>query len=374
MAADFQRIVIVGLGAIGGSLGLALKQAHYGARLIGIDREEILNQASKMGIVDEAYTSWSEGIAGADYVIIEASDKSAEELVIQIARELPDGVVISDMIPVRRNICDTTASEVRWEVDDPKHQKVQREICHIGFHPLIQTPEGGLSSAHPDLLSGVPILLTPTRRKDVDAYAKVKRLVEGIGAHAFGMTPEAHDKLLAESRELPLILIIAYLRHYIPKEFQKRPYSEVLNPNLVKYFQDFIDLDEHWYQEVDANRENLIPAIRSLAEQLTSVAEELENGKAEAAVEAGKQHAQQVLNKQGHHISVPSLWVSLPDDSSSLSQIAEVLSQAHIIVDEVKKVKKDKGQNVWIAFAKEEDAGLALKRLRASGFVVKESN
>lgn len=374
MAANFQRIVIAGLGTIGGSLGLALKRARYGARLIGIDSEETLRQALKMGVIDEAFTSLSEGIAGADYVIVNVSPKETEDAFTKIARELPDGVVISDMAPIRRCVCDIATSEGRREIDDIKRQEVQREICHIGFHPLIQPPEGGLDSAHPDLLNRIPILLTPTRRKDVEAYERVKRLVEEIGAHAFGMTPEAHDKLFATSRQLPSIISLAYLRQLFSNESDKKPHTEILNQNLVKHFQELIGQDGHWYQELDANRENLIPVIHSLAEQLKSIAEELANGKAEAEVEAGKQRAQQVLENRGFRAPIPGLWVSLPNDSSSLSHIAEILTQAHIIVDEVKKVKKGNGQNVWIVFKKEEDAGLARKRLRASGFVVRESN
>jgi prephenate dehydrogenase len=373
MAADFQRIVIVKLGAIGGSLGLALKQARYGAKLVGIDDEETSRQALKMGVVDEVYASWQEGIEKADYIIISAESSETEDLFSKIIHDVPDGAIISDMMPVRRDICRNAAFEAQWEIDDPKYKKNQREISHIGFHPLIHVPEEGLSGAHPDLFINVPGLLTPTRRRDVDAYGKVKRLLEGIGARVFGMTPEAHDRLLAESLQLPTILAMAFLRHYVPGEFQKRPYSEVLNSNLLKFFQDVIGLDGHWYQELDANRENLIPAIRSLAEQLTTVAETLEKGEAETEVETGRQNAQQVLGKKGYHALVPSIWVSISDDSSSLSQIAEILSQARIIVDAVKKVKKDNGQNVQITFNNDEDAERANKRLKASGFSVKES-
>ena len=374
MAADFHRIVIAGLGAIGGSLGLALKRARYGVRLVGVDSEDTLRRALKMGVIDEAFSSWTEGIAGADYVIIDVPHEETEDLFAKIIRELPDGVVISDMAPIRRSVCGIVASEVRRELDDIHRREVPREICHIGLHPLIQPLPGGLDGAHPDLLNQIPVLLTPTRRKDVEAYERVKHLVEEIGAHAFGMTPEAHDKLFAECRQLPSIIVMAYLRHLFRSDSEKRLHMEILDCNILKHFQELTELNGFWCEALSANREDLIPVIRSFAEQLNSIAEALANGKMEAEVEAGKQRAQQILENRGSCARIPSLWVSLPDDSASLSHVAEILTQARIIVDDVKKVKKDNGQNVWIAFKKEDDAGLALKRLKASGFVVRKKN
>ncbi len=69
----FQRIAIVGLGAVGASLGLALKRAAFRARLVGIDTAETLIRAKQIGAVDETFTSWRDGIAGADFVLVNTS-------------------------------------------------------------------------------------------------------------------------------------------------------------------------------------------------------------------------------------------------------------------------------------------------------------
>jgi prephenate dehydrogenase len=102
--AVFHRIAIVGLGATGASLGLALRRAAYRARLVGIDNTESLFKAKQIGAVDDTYTSWQEGIAGADFVFLNTSMHEAERLIPQIARDLPKGAVLSDATPLKLKI------------------------------------------------------------------------------------------------------------------------------------------------------------------------------------------------------------------------------------------------------------------------------
>jgi len=135
--AVFHRIAIVGLGGIGASLGLALKRAAYRARLVGIDNAESLSKAKQIGAVDDTCTSWQEGIAGADFVFLNTPMPEAERLIPQIARDLPEGAVLSDATPLKLKISNILRADEK------------RRFAYVGLHVLRPASEEGLEGASP---------------------------------------------------------------------------------------------------------------------------------------------------------------------------------------------------------------------------------
>ncbi|MFH1011939.1 MAG: prephenate dehydrogenase [bacterium] len=355
---DFRRIAIVGIGAIGGSFGLALKQVSYGAHIVGVDAAESLAQAKELGAIDEACPSLPEGISGADLIVLTGSTEEVEGLLSQVTAELPRGVIVSDFTPLKLKISNRVRSDEK------------RQFGYVGIHPLRRPLEKGIEEAFPDFFYGIPIFLTPAQRKDMEAFEKVKALFETLGARPVGMTPEAHDQFLAEIQQLPHLMTTAYLRLLFAKELAERPSRETLEEVLLAPMRSLVELPSDWPDEADANRENIAVALRSFAKHLESLAAEFAKGNAGVELEAAKDRALQVLSDQGFRAPIPGIRVSLPKGKESLSQIAEVLAKSNILVREVNQSESEKSRSVRIIFDSQSDAELAAKRLKGVGFRV----
>jgi prephenate dehydrogenase len=358
MATDgFQRIAIIGLGAVGASLGLALKRTACWARFVGVDTAATLQKAKQIGAIDDGFATWQEGIVGADFVFIDAPMKETEKLIPEIARTLPEGAVLSDSSPVKSKISDMLRTDAK------------RQFAYIGLHVLRSSGEDGIEDAFPDFFRGVPMLLTPAKQDDMEAFGKVKSIMTTVGAQIFGMTPEAHDQLFAEIRQLPRLATMAYLDLIFSKEATNRHPLETFEPILLNPIRDLSEQTPEWNEEIAVNRDRIVPALRSLATRLESLAEKLTQDQAETEIETGKKRATQVITNRGFRSPVPGIWVSLSAASCSLSSVAEVLARSNIVAKEVETSERDGRRFVEILLENEAEADTAFKRLKGAGFL-----
>jgi len=139
---------------------------------------------------------------------------------------------------------------------------------------------------------------------------------------------------------------------------------------LLAQMRSFVELPSDWTDEADANRENIAASLHSLTKHLESVAAEFGKGNAGIELEVAKERALQVLNDQGFRAPIPGIRVSVPKGNKSLSQIAEVLAKANIVVREVNQSESGRSRSVRIIFDSPSDAEVASKRLKGVGFRV----
>jgi prephenate dehydrogenase len=196
----FQRIAIVGLGLIGGSIALACRERWGGGLIIAVDRKDVLERAMRMHAVD---------VGGDDLVMAAEAD-----LVILAAP-------VRQNLAVLREIADYVGAEaIVTDVGSTKRQIVEAaralpdRLTFIGGHPLAGAAVGGLQAARADLFQGRPWVLTPTQHGGDPALLKLGAFVEGLGARVEVLKPAAHDALLAHLSHLPQLAISA-LMHVI---------------------------------------------------------------------------------------------------------------------------------------------------------------
>jgi prephenate dehydrogenase len=193
----FQRVGIVGLGLIGGSIALAARQIWPGGLVIGVDRKDVLERAMVLHAIDVAADD-AVVLGEADLVILAAPIQQN----LEILRELPDNVtgsaVITDTGSTKRAVVEAAAA-------------LPDRFTFIGGHPLGGAARGGIEHARPDLFSGRPWLFTPTKRHDVQALEKLKSFASGLGAVPQTLSPEDHDHLLAFISHLPQLTVSALM-------------------------------------------------------------------------------------------------------------------------------------------------------------------
>jgi len=177
-----QRVTIFGVGLIGGSLGLALKRSFPEIRIAGIDKAAVLDRAQQLKIVDSA------GADHADLVILATPVGEILKLLDQFTSKQ---TLVVDVGSTKLAIC----------------RKAERlAVPFIGAHPMAGQEHSGPEAANVDLFRDAPFFLCPVRTTPDGAVEQFQRIVKSIGAVPHVISPEDHDRLVAQISHLPQII------------------------------------------------------------------------------------------------------------------------------------------------------------------------
>jgi len=260
MSLMIDRLAIIGVGLIGGSLARALREAGSVRSVVGIGRSRAnLDEALSLGICDEVTQDARRGVEGADVVFISVPVCAIPAVVEEIAPALAPGCIVTDGGSVK-------AAIVReCEAFTPAG-------CHfVGGHPIAGTEHSGAAASFAKLYSGKRCILTPTERTDTAALSKVDLLWRLTGADVCFMEPEHHDRIFAEISHLPHMAAYA-LVHAVGS-------ADVEGENVLSYtaggFRDFTRIASSdpvmWRDIALMNREALLSSIDGFSASLAEL-------------------------------------------------------------------------------------------------------
>lgn len=184
-----ERIAIVGLGLIGGSLGLDL--TRYGHPVMGIARRATTaEEALAMGAVTEASTELAL-VSRADVVFICTPIDAVVATAAAIAPYLSEGAVVTDVASVKGEL--VPSLEAIWP-------------GFVGGHPMAGKAEAGLAVAEAGLFQGRPYVLTPTAATNPEALERLRAIAASLGANLCQCHPDQHDRAVAWISHLPVMV------------------------------------------------------------------------------------------------------------------------------------------------------------------------
>jgi prephenate dehydrogenase len=190
----FNKITIIGVGLIGGSIGLAVKRHHIAKEVIGVfRRNSTLNKALKRGAVDKTAMSVKEGVKNADFIILATPVSLIPSMAREAVRYAKKSALITDV-----------GSTKKWIVD--RIEATNRKALFVGSHPMAGSEHAGVEFATADLLKGSPCIVTKTGRTNARALRKIASFWRALGAKVSVMSPEAHDRSVALISHLPHIV------------------------------------------------------------------------------------------------------------------------------------------------------------------------
>jgi prephenate dehydrogenase len=197
------RITIVGLGLIGGSIGLALRQAGNDYEVVGHDREHaVAGKARKLGAVSKTEWNLVSACEEADLIIIATPVMAIKETLTAIASYLKPGCLITDTASIKGPV-------MAWA-----REILPETVNFVGGNPII-SQEGslptGIEGARADLFQGGLYCLTPSPEAAPQAVQLAADLVHLLGASPFFLDAAEHDGLMAGVDHLPSILSAALL-------------------------------------------------------------------------------------------------------------------------------------------------------------------
>jgi len=221
----FDRLCIVGIGLIGGSIALRAKRDGLAGTIIAYTRKkETLARAEELGLADEYTTSVGEAVKDADCVILCTPVGTFAALAERMAPHLKPGAIISDAGSVKRSVI----SQIQPHLPEGVHL--------VPGHPIAGTEQSGPDAAFATLFDGRWLLLTPEAGTDEDAVARITTLWEGLGSQVDRMDPDHHDRVLAVTSHIPHL--IAYNIVGTASDLEEVSQSEVIKFS-ASGFRDF---------------------------------------------------------------------------------------------------------------------------------------
>jgi len=190
------RLAIIGVGLIGGSLSLALKKAGKVAEVVGFARsEETRQQALSLGLIDRAAISVEDAITGADVVLLAVPMGAMAKTLADIAPHLTDNMIITDAGSTKAQVVEAAITSLGDKISQ-----------FVPGHPIAGTEKSGPSAAFPELYQGHRVILTPIEQTDLEALKIIQVMWTDAGAEVSEMTVNHHDHVLAATSHLPHLL------------------------------------------------------------------------------------------------------------------------------------------------------------------------
>lgn len=190
MAIIYDRVAIIGIGLIGGSLGLAARQRGLVGDVIGVARSAATRDAAlAVGAADQTTDDVVAAVAGADLVYLSAPVATIPQLLEVVAPAVKLGATVTDAGSIKTEIC--------------RAGQYLLPGTFIGGHPMAGSEKAGVRAARADLFEGRTYLLTPSEEADPELLGRFEEFVRALGAVPVTTNPPEHDRLVAFSSHLP---------------------------------------------------------------------------------------------------------------------------------------------------------------------------
>lgn len=273
-AVRWQKVTIVGVGLLGGSLGLAIKRARLAARVEGyVRRPASVEETERLGAVDRATMDLASAVADADLVVLCTPLGQMRDLTQRMLPALKRAVVVTDVGSVKGPVVRELAPLVAGAGGH-----------FVGSHPMAGGEKMGVSHAHPDLFENAICVLTPTEESSPAALRALEALWRGVGAAILRLAPDAHDQLVSRASHLPQILA-AGLANYVLDPAHPKIQARLCAHGFRDTTRIASGSPEMWRDIALANREHLAPALGELVGHLQKFRHALENADAAAITE-----------------------------------------------------------------------------------------
>jgi prephenate dehydrogenase len=354
------QVAIVGLGLMGGSLGLALRE-RADATVVGVDLDpEEARVALERGCVDRVAASVAEACDGADLVVAATPVSAIAAVVAEIAAVADAATTITDLGSTKGQVVDGVPAEARARF--------------VGGHPICGSEAHGATHARAELFEGATWFLTPTVETEPERLARVHALVARVGARPVVIDARAHDEIVGLTSHLPHVLANVLALQVADADVDgHRP--------LVSTGGSFRDMTRVaganpsiWVDIFLGNREALLDAVREARDGLDRVAVALEQGDAaflaDWSARAGSARRESLaLAHRAAPADLHEIIASLPDRPGAISAVAQTLSAAGINIEEfsLSHISPERGGEVRMVVAGADRAARAVELLRADG-------
>lgn len=256
------RILIVGLGVIGGGYAMALKKAGY-TEIYGIDKNiDTLKKAEKLGVIKKGYIDEGEIIQDADIIVLAVYPNLVKDFIVRNISKFKDNAVITDVTGIKQLFIDDVISILPNNID------------FVFAHPMAGREKKGIDYATSEVFKGANFIITVTEKNKDENIRLIEELAYKMGfKNIKRVSPKVHDEIIAFTSQLPHALAVALIN------------SDIEGRDTGKFIGDsYRDLtrianinESLWSQLFLGNKKNLLKAIYNFQEELYKIKNYIEN-------------------------------------------------------------------------------------------------
>jgi prephenate dehydrogenase len=253
----WKKVTLIGVGLLGGSLGLALRQRRLAESVVGfVRRQASITECQQLGAVDEATLDLTEAVTAADLIVLCTPLAQMKPLLEKMMPDLKADAMLTDVGSVKGPV-----------VASVEKALAKSRAAFVGSHPMAGGEKMGVAAARADLFVNAVCVITPTPKTNKQAIARVAGLWESVGGRVLNLTPTVHDDLVSRSSHLPHFVAAAMARAVLGS---KRPTEQGLV--CANGFRDVTRIasgsPEMWRDIGLANATHLGKALRSFIRDL----------------------------------------------------------------------------------------------------------
>ena len=261
------RIVIVGLGVIGGSYAMALKEAGYN-EVYGIDKNiDTLNKAKALGIIKEGYEDGKEIVSEADLIVLAVYPDLVKSFISNNKENFKDNAIITDVTGIKQLFINEVLDILPDNID------------FVFAHPMAGREKKGIDYATNTVFKDANFLITVTDKNKIESLELIEELAYKMGfKHVKRICPKYHDEMIAFTSQLPHALAVALIN----SDIEGRNTGEFIGDSYRDLTRIANINETLWSQLFLGNKENLLQAIYNFEEELDKIKSCLENENKEA--------------------------------------------------------------------------------------------
>ena len=272
MSPRVEKVLVIGLGLIGGSLARSLKASGFAAHVSGYGYRDVsLKKGLQLGVIDSYSLDLEEALAGADIVVIGTPTLTANEMLRQILPMVNSDTVITDVASVKGSLLKTARDACQGKLP-PK--------LVLG-HPIAGSERSGVEASSADLFLDHRVILTPEPETDAAALAVIRDMWLSTGAEVVELGVEEHDAILAATSHLPHVLAYALVDALA---------GDSRSQDIFRFaaggFRDFTRIassdPDMWRDIALANPDELVKAIDGFSDKLAELRRAIADGDGDA--------------------------------------------------------------------------------------------
>lgn len=265
------KITIVGVGLIGGSLAKALKEKNLAKTVFGYGRDRSrLEEAKKHNIIDDYSTQIEEAVNHADIIVIATPVGTFRNIFSEVKPLIANDVIISDVGSTKTNIVD-----IAKEILGDKSQ------CFVPAHPIAGKEKSGFEASDGNLYIGKKVIITPIEDNSSESIQVIESMWKNVGAEVDFMSPQSHDDLLGMTSHLPHMLAFSLVNYLV----DQNPSASIYAGGGFKDFSRIASGDAVMWRDICLqNKDKIITHLRgyqSTVEELIDAIDQEERDKLE---------------------------------------------------------------------------------------------
>jgi prephenate dehydrogenase len=323
-----KNITIIGLGLIGGSLALSLKNVNKDFKVTGFDKiSDAMTIAKYRNVIDKIAVDYIDAVKDADLIIIATPISKIVNVINSIKNHLKDGAVVTDVGSAKENIVKAI------------NKILPGNVIFIGGHPMAGSENEGILNANSDLFRNAFYILTPTDNTKTESLMELHSILNKMGSIVVTVTPKEHDMIVSLISHLPHVLSTNLVKLINDKQIEQKNLFKLCAGGFRDMTRIAASNPKMWLDISLENKKEIIKALDEYIGYLYKFRENLKENKIDYIknhyIEAKKARVNLPKFIEKDISKLYELMISVPDKKGVLSEITLAISSCGINIEDI---------------------------------------